>query len=219
MRRVCRVSLLICLVWAAPCWPARAQAPERVSVASLVDRVLTRLAAAEGLRAEFLQVNHWVVMEEADSARGVLNLAPPHLFRLEYTQPKGHLVGCDGRYVWTYVPEEHQVLRARWTATTGWGDFFIQGLKEGADSLATVSTEPGGRRVARVVLGPHIEWGMLDLIISFDLASDLPVGYAYHDEEGNHVQFIFAQIAFPERMDDELFQFAPPEGYELLDVD
>ncbi len=210
--------LILCLGtmvwWCTP--PVRAM--EQLPAAPLVEELLARFARSAGMRAEFLQINRWVVLEEPDSARGLLTVSPPHRFRLEYTEPAGHRMGCDGRYVWTYIPEERQVLRAAWRETTGWGDFFLQSLKEGADSLVTVREVPGGRRVAFLKLGPRPEWGLRELEMEIDLATGNPRAYGYIDEEGNRVRFEFLTVSFPKSLDDELFHFTVPESYELLDV-
>jgi outer membrane lipoprotein-sorting protein len=197
--------------------PARID--ERVPAAPMVEMFLERLSSAAGLQARFTQVNRWAVIDEADSAGGVLTLVPPQRFRLEYAHPRGHQVGCDGRYVWTFIPEERQVLRADVSATTGWGDFFLRAFYEGADSMATVSTRADGRRAARLILGPRPEWGVQSMDVTLDADRGVPLAYAYVDEEGNRYQFSFEEVSFPAHLPDSLFHFAVPRGYELVDVD
>ncbi len=196
-----------------------AAAGERVPAAPMVEAFLQQLSSAAGLRARFTQVNTWAVIDEADTARGVLTLVPPEGFRLEYAVPRGHRVGCDGRYVWTYVPEEHQVLRAGLAATTGWGDFFLRAFYEGADSLVEITSGPGGRRTARVKLGPRPEWGVRAMEVALDADRAVPLAYGYTDEEGNRYQFAFEGVEFPPDLPDTLLRFTVPPGYELVEVD
>ncbi len=196
-----------------------AVADGRVPAAPMVEAFLGRLSAAAGMQARFTQINRWAVIDESDSACGVLTVAPPQRFRLEYAFPRGHRIGCDGRYVWTFVPEERQVLRAGVGATTGWGDFFLRAFYEGADSLVSVTVGAEGRRAARIALGPRPELGVRSMEVTLDADRGLPLAYAYVDEEGNRYQFSFETVSFPVTLPDTLFQFAAPRGYELIDVD
>jgi outer membrane lipoprotein-sorting protein len=185
----------------------------------MVEMFLERMSSAAGLRAQFTQINRWAVLDEADSASGVLTLVPPQRFRLEYANPPGHRVGCDGQHVWTFVPEERQVLRAAVSATTGWGDFFLRAFYEGADSLVTVAARRDGHRAARLILGPRPEWGVQSMEVTLDADRGVPLAYAYVDEEGNRYQFSFEEVSFPADLPDTLFHFVVPRGYELVDVD
>jgi outer membrane lipoprotein-sorting protein len=198
----------------------RANAEDPVATGQLlVDQLQHRLALASGINAEFEQVNYWVVMDEADSARGELTLAPPHRFRLEYSDPAGHLVGCDGTYIWTYMPEEKQVLRSALFHTTGWGDFFLDGLAGKIDSSAVFVGGPAGQRRVRIDLGPHPQWNLKRLFIEIDIGSGDPAAYSYLDDEGNQTRFEFLSFHYPPVAFDRDFQFTVPEGYERLDVD
>ncbi|MCK4304519.1 MAG: outer membrane lipoprotein carrier protein LolA, partial [Candidatus Eisenbacteria sp.] len=190
-------------------------ATEQIDAAPLVEALLAQLAGAAGLRAEFLQINKWTVIDAADSARGTLVIAPPQRFLLEYREPAGHRVGCDGQFVWTYIPEERQVMRAAVTETTGWGDFFLRGLEESVDSLATLQEE-GGRRCACFMLGARPQWGVRSLELKIDLATGDLVYCAYQDEEGNRIHFELRQVEFPIAFRDSLFHFTVPQGFELL---
>lgn len=196
-----------------------AAAGERVVAAPMVEAFLQQLSSAAGLRTRFTQVNTWAVIEEADTSRGVLTLVPPDGFRLEYAVPRGHRVGCDGRYVWTYVPEERQVLRAELSATTGWGDFFLRAFYEGADSLVEITNGPGGRRAAQIVLGPRPEWGVQAMEVALDADRAVPLAYGYTDEEGNRYRFSFEGVEFPPALPDTLLRFTVPPGYELVEID
>lgn len=198
---------------------AGARAQEERPAGPLVNALLQRLTLAAGMQAEFMQVNQWLIMDEPDSAWGTLTLAPPHRFRLAYTRPAGHLIGCDGEYVWTVIPEERQVLRAAWTETTDWGSFFVRTLTQAADSAATILGGPDETRIAQLRLGARPEWGVADIAIEIDLASGLPTAYGYTDQEGNRSRFHFLEVGFPENLPADRLQFSVPDGYELIDVD
>ena len=222
---VLRRGILIAILLAgqaAFCWaaPATAPAPESgPSAAQLLGRLRERLDAHRPFRSSFLQLSTWAAFDEADSSRGTLSVAPPDRFRLEYEEPAGHRIGSDGRFVWTYLPEDRQVLRAKIEETTSWGRFFYEGLGQAADSLAAFTSDRERGRIARIPLAGRPEWGASDIYVEIAVDSGLPVGYGYTDEEGNRFRFIFHDAAFLPALDDSLFRFGVPKGYELFEVD
>lgn len=214
------VGLLLGLATAGAMAPSAVEpAPaQRVAVAPLVEELLSTLRSHAVMTAEFVQHNRWLAFAESDTARGCLTLVPPDRFRLEYVRPPGHLVGSDGRYVWTVVPEERQVLRAPLAQTTGWGELFYRGLDAPRDSLAPVHVDAQWGRVAAIALQPQPEWGLRELDVRVQVATGRLVGYAYTDEEGNRTTFRFEQVAFGGEVDSSVFRFSVPEGYELFDA-
>jgi outer membrane lipoprotein carrier protein len=191
---------------------------DSVAARPIVSRVLARFEQSSAFEAQFRQVNRWAAFDLPDTAWGRLTLAPPARFRLAYDVPTGHLVGSDGRYVWTFVPEERQVLRAPVGVTTGWGEFFFRGLESPADSLAETTNVPPWGAVARVALTPHPDWSLVSLYMEIALTPGLPVGYGYVDAECNESRFRFTDSGFLDRVDEGLFRFTVPAGYELFEA-
>jgi outer membrane lipoprotein-sorting protein len=190
----------------------------RVETRPLLARLVERIDRAAGFQAEFRQVNRWAAFDAPDTSRGRLTLAPPSRFRLAYDVPAGQVVGGDGRYVWTFVPQDRQVLRAPLDETTGWGDFFTQALDAPLDALAESRRGAAGSAVVHVRLQPRAEWSLATLYIELDVPSGVPVGYGYTDEEGNAAEFTFSDARFPEALDESLFRFSVPDGYELFEA-
>jgi outer membrane lipoprotein-sorting protein len=162
---------------------------EAGAAAPLLARLRARLDAREVFQSSFLQSSYWVAFDEADSAAGILTVAPPDRFRLDYERPAGHLIGSDGRRVWTFVPED----------------------RSGPDS------DHGP--VVRVPLRARPSWGVIELHVDLARATGMPVGYGYTDEEGNRFIFAFRDPRFVSAVDEGLFRFSVPEGYELFEVD
>lgn len=218
--RVCTLSgALFVLVAVNGLGPPAARAQETLAAGPMITRFLDRLHDAAGYQARFVQTNRWAVFDEADYAYGTLSIAPPRRFRFDYEDPPDHLVGCDGDFVWTFIPEEMQVLRAGVHHTTGLGELFWEGLGTRADSIATVEADSSGRRLARLALQPRPEWGVRELTVFIDLESEEPAAYGYVDEEGNEIRFEFLSWKLLTSVPDSLFRFRVPENYELLDVD
>jgi len=195
--------------------PPEAARPAR----PLLERVRSQLAGRAGLRADFDQVSEWAALGEADTSRGTLAIATDGRFRLEYQQPRGHRIGCDGARVWTFVPEERQVIRARVRETTGWSGLFLEGLDDPIDSLVVPAIEPGWGPVARIALRPRPEWDLSELEVEVAVDAGLPVGYGYTDRDGNRIHFRFREARLVASFPDTLFRFRVPPGYELFETD
>lgn len=227
--RAACVTLIAILVCCGPaCLPLTAYAQEPAPAAApptsleaspILARLRARLDAGQSFQSSFRQVSVWSAFGEADTSSGTLTVSPPDRFRLEYDQPAGHRIGSDGRYVWTFLPEDRQVLRAHIEETTSWGQFFYEGLGRAADSLATYRNDPRHGRVAHIALRARPEWGVGDLFIEVAVDQALPVGYGYRDEEGNAFSFTFLAPRMLASIPEEQFRFRIPEGYELFEVD
>jgi len=197
-----------------------ATAPEAARpVRPLLERVRSQLAGRPGLRAEFDQVSEWAALGEADTSRGTLAIATDGRFRLDYQRPRGHRIGCDGARVWTFVPEERQVIRARVRQTSGWGELFLGGFGDPLDSLVVPTVVPGWGPVARIALRPRPEWDLTDLQVEVAVDRALPVGYGYTDRDGNRIRFHFREAHLVPSFPDTLFRFRVPPGYELFETD
>lgn len=179
----------------------------------------SQLAGRAGLRADFDQVSVWAALGEADSSQGTLAVATDGRFRLDYTRPPGHRIGSDGGRVWTFVPEERQVIRARVRQTTGWGGLFLESLGDPLDSLVVPALVAGWGPVARIALRPQPEWDLAELHVEVAVDPGLPVGYGYTDREGNRIQFRFRAARLVAAFPDTLFRFRVPAGYELFETD
>lgn len=180
--------------------------------------VRARLEAGESFASDFEQINRWAAFSEPDTARGRLVLAPGARFRLDYTRPAGQRVGCDGEHVWTYLPEDRQVIRAALEETTGWGEFFVSGLAAPADSAGVAMSRPPWGAIVRLALTPRPEWSLSSLYVEIAHEARLPVGYGYRDQEGNAAEFVFLTPRFRASVADTLFRFGVPEGYELFEA-
>jgi len=216
------LAVLFSVAWVAggPALRATDAGPAALRPARpLLERVRSQLTGRAGLRADFTQVSEWAALGEADTSEGTLSVAASGLFRLDYRRPRGHRIGCDGARVWTFVPDERQVLCARVRQTTGWSGLFLESLEDPADSLASVVVTPDRGEVARIALRSRPEWELAALYIEIAVSPGRPVGYGYTDAEGNRICFRFRDARFVAEFPDTLFRFRVPSGYELFETD
>jgi outer membrane lipoprotein-sorting protein len=184
----------------------------------LVSAVLQSFRSHAGFEAEFTQLSEWIAFGESDTSSGKLIIAPPTRFLIDYSRPPGQRIGSDGHHVWTYIPEERQVLRAEMDATASWLDPLILGLESPAEARVPVARDSHWGRVATIPLSVRPEWSVVDVYARVAIDSRLPVGYGYTDAEGNRIRFDFLTARFVSSIDPARFEFAVPPGYELFDA-
>ncbi|MBD3334352.1 MAG: hypothetical protein GF355_02450 [Candidatus Eisenbacteria bacterium] len=197
--------------------PAHAEAPVRDG-AELFQKVRAWILALPALEAPFIQVNHWTGWGESapDTARGTLYLERPCCFQLDYSDPEGHLVTCDGESLWTYVPELSQVVRTPVPeAGVGAGDLFMWLVHAAEPDSAAYPVDPPIYRLG-VEPPEAIGWRWLEIRVH---AGDGSIqGYRYEDLQENETAFTFLEFDAAVRRGPEAFGFETPPGVEIVDV-
>jgi outer membrane lipoprotein carrier protein len=151
---------------------------------------------------------------------GQLYLAKPGKMLWHYSEPAGKMFLVDGKSVWFYTPNTNRVehspvkqsddMRAPLAFLLGELDFqkyFDQfRTKPEGDSLR-ITAAPKSKRA------PYSE---VEFVVSpeYDIRS-LKVS----SQDGSVMQFGFSQVTPGPKLDAKLFQFAPPAGAELVEVE
>ncbi|MBU1700522.1 MAG: outer membrane lipoprotein carrier protein LolA [Candidatus Eisenbacteria bacterium] len=213
-------TLLICLYSADPSPAADVMDEETWQDGpALFNKTREWILALPSLEVPFTQINRWTGWgdEAPDTARGVLYLERPCCFRLEYDEPAGHAIVCDGESLWTYVPELEQVIRTPVPEEgIGAGDLFLWLLRSAhPDSFAVLVDPP----VYRLGVEPPAEIGWRELEILIDINDGSIAGYYYEDLQENRTAFQFAVFKTVPRGGREAFRFISPPGVEVVDVE
>ncbi len=185
---------------------------------ALLQRVSERFLALTTFEADFEQSQIWVGMESPQVSTGKLYLARPNRFRLEYSQPKGHVQVSDGERVWTYVPANGEVLLARLGDEAKGGDMLSRLLAESTpDPL--VETGSLGDTAARILtLRPDPSLGVIRLRVWTPIDADAILQYEIEDGSGNVSSYRLLKSRSNPRLDARLFEFEPPEGIPVVEV-
>jgi outer membrane lipoprotein carrier protein len=191
--------------------------------ASAGEEILRRLAAAfenmETYQAEFIQTQSAPGMDDGAVSSGTLSLRRPNLFRLEYDEPKGHLQVSDGRTVWTYVPENKEVLSTRLEEGAGQGGDLLRWILNNSRALPSVDDDlVGGRRVQRITLVPAEGVGLSRVRIWTPPGSSDLAQYEIMDSSGNLSTYRLVTVRRNPRLKADLFRFTPPKGIPVVEV-
>lgn len=167
------------------------------------------------MRAEFVQSLVSPEKEVLEETKGMLWLARPGRFRLEYTDPYEQLYVADGKKIWMYDKGLEQITVKNQSAALA-----------NTPALLLSSTEPLEKSFNIKELGKHAGLQWLELKpkqadASFEyvrLALDGPKLQAMEmiDGFGQTTRLYFDKIVRNPEIDKKRFQFTPPKGVDVI---
>ena len=177
------------------------------------------LLGLDSYQAAFEQTQEWVGMDAPAAARGTLYLRRPNLFRIEYEQPKGHLQVSDGSRVWTWVPENGEVLLARLAdGPGGSSDPLLWVLENARAEPGVVADTVDGGPSRRIVLVPAEGSGLKQVRLWTRPGSPDLIRYEFEDDGGNRTLYRLSHTRKNPRLDLGLFRFTPPPGVPVVEL-
>jgi len=202
---------------------AAAALPEAQAAASAGESALRRLSAdlqsLDTFQAEFVQTQEWAGMEPSAPYRGTLSLMRPNLFRIEYADPAGHLQVSDGARVWTWIPENGEVLMADLQKTGSAGGDLLRWVLNNSRAephLETVELEGSPAEV--LLLAPEEGLGVSGVRIWLRPGTTEIRQYEVVDSSGNRTLYRLTKIRRNPRLSPELFRFTPPSGVPVVEI-
>lgn len=195
---------------------ASGQAPEAVA-AERLQRAARPFLELTRFQAEFVQTQEWVGMDSPGAFRGMLYLERPNRFRLEYREPAGHLQVCDGDKVYTYVPENEQVLAAP-LPRDGRADLLGRILEDSRPDPAVEAAELDGVPAEILTLHPPDGLDLERVRLWTRTDSGAILQYELIEISGNRSTFRFLKTWSDPEIDPELFRFVAPPGVPVVEV-
>jgi outer membrane lipoprotein carrier protein len=193
-------------------------APDAHAIAQAVDERYNHLRS---LQAEFTEIYRGAGMERTES--GTLWLKKPGKMRWEYRSPRDKLFLSDGKDAWFYVPGERQVRR---TAVKKLDDLrsplaFLLGKTKLEKELQGLSLAPdvtplaAGDAVLRGVpksLADRVSQVLLEITPEHWISRIL-----IEEVDGSITEYRFSGYRENVDIPDQRFQFAVPDGVEVID--
>lgn len=217
----CRQVMLV----AAAAWLLAAMALPRAA-----DTPATDLAAAlqrkyDSIRdfsADFVHAYEGGVLKKKVTERGHLLIKKPGKMRWDYTSPERKQFVSDGVQMYSYIPEDKQVIvskiPAEDEATTP--TLFLAGkgnlTRDFTAAVADVppSMLPGSRALKLVPKSPQRDYDWLVLVMD---ASTLAIrGLVTIDAQGGKSTFSFANLKENVGLADKEFAFKMPHGVDVV---
>jgi outer membrane lipoprotein carrier protein len=205
----------------APAEGARAPGGRSADPAGAARSLEARLNAVRALSARFTQTLESAALPSAQVEKGRVYLQRPGRMRWEYDDPPGKLAVADGERSWLYLPEDRQVLVAPLPdARHDQGIGLL--LRERLDLLAEFEPDwgpaPEGGGAPSLLLRPRAPQASFDrLVVDLD-ATNFPIRLTVVDPLGGSVTYRLMGLRFADRLDEDLFRFAPPPGLSVQEL-
>lgn len=227
MKKATRMIIgIIFLIGSATAIGAEPQgAPSAQSGATNVDDILDRVIAryeGPGFRVRFVQTSTLKAMNITDSAAGQIFIKRPGMMRWEYDTPSAQTIVSDGTDLWIYRPEDNQVMHGAAPAffSGGKGAGFLSDMNRIRQDFDATLARPESPDVYAVKLTPKkttYDVSAIHLMVS--IHTDEVVALITRNAYGDETRFELIDYRFDQVLAPSLFQFAIPEGAEVLTLD
>lgn len=185
-----------------------------ILAAGLLDPLTAKLEDSVFLTGNFVQTDTWALTLETEVSRGVMSLAHPNLFRLDFTDPPGRITGCDGTAVYTVEPLYGEVMVYGDSSPEG----FLHLLHRAGDEGMDIRGETLDGLVTVTVQG-DLGGGISMLRVRYSAADSLPVLFSTSDVNGNATEWALSGLETGMRVPGGLFDMPVPEGYTVVSGD
>jgi outer membrane lipoprotein carrier protein len=218
-----RVKIFFCWIGIVflvsyPAW-GEGQTP---SVDQIVTRVQQQYDAHGDFKADFVQESLVKSLGRKQVSEGVVFFKKPGKMRWNYQNPLKQEIVSDGKTLWSYHPEEKQVLMSPMSqaAQGKVPSTFLAGLGNlKLDFQVRWGKEPSPQENYFLELTPNEFQGSLEkLFLLIDRENFRILQAKIQDIMGNTTQISFSKAQFDNRLPDSLFTFTPPKGVEVFQM-
>jgi outer membrane lipoprotein carrier protein len=192
------------------------------SALELAQALQRKYDAIRGFATDFVHIYRGGVLNKQLTERGRLLVKKPGKMRWEYTAPEKKLFVSDGVKIYSYVPEDKQVI----VSDVPSGDrlttpvLFLAGKGNLARDFNPSFTDlppgaaPGGRALKLVpkTAQPDYDW----LVVVVDAATLGLRGLVYSDSQGGTSTFFFTNLKENAGLTDKDFDFKVPRGVDVV---
>jgi outer membrane lipoprotein carrier protein len=192
------------------------------SALDLAQALQRKYDAIRGFATDFVHTYRGGVLNKQLTERGRLLVKKPGKMRWEYTAPEKKLFVSDGVKIYSYVPEDKQVI----VTSVPSGDrlttpvLFLAGkgnLTRDFNPSFTdppAGTAPGSRALKLVpkTAQPDYDW----LVVVVDAATLGLRGLVYADPQGGTSTFSFTNLKENAGLTDKEFEFKLPRGVDVV---
>jgi outer membrane lipoprotein carrier protein len=216
MTRLTALAIALCLFAATP-WAQSRPAPE--ALAGLLQK---RYQGIRDFSADFVHTYRGGVLRTQTTERGTVAIKKPGLMRWVYTNPEKKEFVSDGRKIYSYLPEDKQVLVASVpsddAATTP--ALFLAGKGDIARDFTAAYAESSPAGTSALKLTPRKSEPEYEyLIVAVDPATLQIRALTTRDRQGGDSTLTFANLKENQGISDKTFAFRIPRGVDVITDD
>jgi len=178
-----------------------------------LDRFVLELTS---MRAGFIQTvidSNGTVVDESE---GLMSMQRPGRFRWDYRLPYEQQIITNGKLLWIYEPDLDQVTIKPYEAGVGETPaLLLSGDASVFDSFKVSQLD---------ITGSEYDWLLLEPLDQESVYESIQIGFdksglkivRFSDDFGHHTQLEFVDIEANIALDKNTFEFAEPEGVEII---
>jgi outer membrane lipoprotein carrier protein len=198
-----------------------AQGQARLSADGLARDLQNKYDTVRDFSADFVHIYQGGILRQKATERGRLLIKKPGKMRWEYTSPEAKLFVSDGHRLYSYIPQDNQVLvtavPADDQATTP--ALFLSGkgnlIRDFTVSFDTIPEAPAGAVTIKLIpRQPEPEYDWLSLAVDPKTLRILALATA--DAQGGRSTFTFANLRENVGLADNEFVFRMPRGIDVV---
>ena len=212
-------GLLVLLL--AGFWPGPGRG-QTASLEEVVAKVQEQYEIHSDFKAQFVQEATIKTLGKKQQAEGMVYFKKPGKMHWIYRKPTKQEIVSNGETLWTYRPEEKQVVVAKMAQAfqSKAPSTFLAGIGNlKRDFQARFVTEPSPGTDYSLELTPLESQGSLEkLFLLVDRKNFYILQARIQDAMGNITQISFSKIQFDNKLSDSLFTFTPPKGVEVFNM-
>jgi outer membrane lipoprotein carrier protein len=184
-----------------------------IDVSKILAGVEDRYNRTQTLQLSFAE--SLTVQGHKRTEKGVLYLRKPGKMRWEYTAPAGKLFVSDGKYIYSYFPDERRAERMSFKETDDMRAplAFLLGRLKFKDDFREFRSEPDRENVyiTAIPKSDKLPYSEVTFLVSPDsVIHDLKV----KGQDGSITEFVFENEKKNPPLSETLFHFIPPQGVE-----
>jgi len=182
----------------------------------VVNDLRTRLSGIQSVKGTFSQTSYLKDLEREEKYSGAFFIKKPSQLMWEYKTPRDEKVIINGTETWVYKKSEKQAIKTGFSK-----EAYSQVPIALLNSLENIRTDFDIALAEKDVLRlrPKHRLGFIQEIILKAGAKGFPVKtLKVFDMYGNIITIELAGVEVNPKLDDALFQFAPPPGVEVFDM-
>ncbi len=203
-----------------------AHALQRGKIDNIIKKVESKYKDINDLHAQFEQRAEIRALGTEEVARGEVWFKKPYKMRWDYHKPYKDKIVSDGKTLWFYNEQEKQVMKSSLKKLTEQSNSttLLSGLAKLSELFkATFSSDPKitpPKNSYLIELKPKsTEETFNRLLILVDKKDFLVKKIYIFDNFGNITTITLDEFRFNSKLSDSLFEFKPPKGVEVVDLD
>jgi outer membrane lipoprotein carrier protein len=150
---------------------------------------------------------------------GILMLRKPGKMRWQYAQPPGKLFTSDGKWIWLYTPQDNQAEHMKFKETDDLRAplAFLLGKLDFDKEFTNLQSKPEGDGI-RVTAEPKTD-NLPYSAVEFLLGPDSTIREVKVKTFDNSIlHFYFEQERMNPELKNDLFDFKPPKGVQIIEA-